>query len=59
MEKTNDYANILIKINEFSKNVFYIELKDKVEELIKEVEIKKTNNEKNELKILLHLQKFG
>ena len=58
MEKTNDYANILIKINEFSKNVFYIELKDKVEELIKEVEIKK-NNEKNELKKLLHLQEFG
>ena len=58
MEKTNDYTNILIKIIEFSKNVFDLELKDKVEELIKEVEIKK-NNEKNELKKLLHLQEFG
>ena len=58
LEKTNDYTNILIKIIEFSKNVFDLELKDKVEELIKEVEIKK-NNEKNELKKLLHLQEFG
>ena len=58
LEKTNDYTNILIKIIEFSKNVFDLELKDEVEELIKEVEIKK-NNEKNELKKLLHLQEFG
>ena len=58
LEKTKDYANILIKIIEFSKNVFDLELKDEVEELIKEVEIKK-NNEKNELKKLLHLQEFG
>ena len=59
LEKTNDYANILIKIIEFSKNVFDLELKDEVEELIKEVEIKKINHEKNELKKLLHLQEFG
>ena len=59
LEKTNDYTNILIKIIEFSKNVFDLELKDEVEELIKEVEIKKINHEKNELKKLLHLQEFG
>ena len=59
LEKTKDYANILIKIIEFSKNVFDLELKDEVEELIKEVEIKKINHEKNELKKLLHLQEFG
>ena len=50
LEKTKNYANILIKIIEFSKNVFDLELKDEVEELIKEVEIKKINHEKNELK---------
>ena len=59
LEKTKDYANILIKIIEFSKNVFDLELKDEVEELIKEVEIKKINHEKNELKKLLHLEEFG
>ena len=59
LEKTKDYANIYIKIIEFSKNVFDLELKDEVEELIKEVEIKKINHEKNELKKLLHLQEFG
>ena len=59
LEKTNDYTNILIKIIEFSKNVFDLELKDEVEELIKEVEIKKINHEKNELKKLLHLKEFG
>ncbi len=57
-EKTNDYSNILIKIKEFSKNVFDLELKDEIEELIKDVEIKKVNEEKNELKKLLHLQEF-
>ena len=58
LEKTNDYTNILIKIIEFSKNVFDLELKDGIEELIKDVEIKKVNEEKNELKKLLHLQEF-
>jgi hypothetical protein len=59
LEKTNDYSNILIKLNEFSKNVFDLELKNEIEELIKDCEIKKINNEKNELKKLLHLQEFG
>ena len=59
LEKTNDYSNILIKLKEFSKNVFDLELKNEIEELIKDCEIKKINNEKNELKKLLHLQEFG
>ena len=59
LEKTNDYSNILIKLNEFSKNVFDLELKNEIEELIKDCEIKKINNEKNELKKLLHLEEFG
>ena len=59
LEKTNDYSNILIKLKEFSKNVFDLELKNEIEELIKDCEIKKINNEKNELKKLLHLEEFG
>lgn len=59
LEKTNDYSNILIKLKEFSKNVFDLELKNEIEELIKDCEIKRINNEKNELKKLLHLQEFG
>ena len=47
LEKTNDYTNILIKIIEFSKNDFDLELKDEVEELIKEVEIKKIMKKMN------------
>ena len=59
LEKTNDYSNILMKLNEFSKNVFDLELKNEIEELMKDCEIKKINKEKSELKKLLHQQEFG
>ena len=58
LEISDDYTNFLKKIEEFSEDVFYLELQNEIRELIKLCKIKKINNEKKELEKLIKQKEF-